>query len=179
MNQQLTNTGVVSALLLTIVLAALQADFPTDRAVTLLNQWYIIFICIGFCYGLSATAMSSICLMYMPPLEGPACEDFISIMALYFGEPIASMLICLWMCLLALVLWIWGQAGQEMGVFSTIIITYVTIRAASATQNLMAYKNPYVDEPTRKERSELQDRGNATPAALKVFETHGRRKQTL
>ena len=44
------------------------------------------------------------------------------------------------MCLLALILWIWGQAGKEMGIFSTIIITYVTFRKKELNFTSATYK---------------------------------------
>lgn len=179
MTNQLTNTGVVSALLLTVVLAALQADFPTEASNTLLNHWYVILLIIGFCYALSATAMSSITLMYMSPLEGPAVEDFISIMALYFGEPIMSMLISLWMILLSLIIWIWGQSGKAMGIFSCLVTTYIVFRATAATLNLMHYENPFVDEATRADRKVLKHRGQATPKALKALEQLGSKVENL
>lgn len=158
MTSQLTNTGIVAALLLTILLASLQAGQPTGNRHTLLSQWYLIFNMIGVFYALMSTIMSSLCLMYLQPLKDDAVEDFISIMALYFGEPILGICMTLVMAINAVNLYAWGQWGQPAGIFSSFISWWAVFRSLTALSNLMLYKNPYVDSKVRAERAKVHDR---------------------
>jgi hypothetical protein len=82
----LTTTGIVAALLLTCVVSAVQSEAPTNTHASLLSQWYAAFLAMSFFFAVSSTAMSAICLTYMQPLDEVALQDFVSIMALYFGE---------------------------------------------------------------------------------------------
>ena len=50
MESLLTNSGIVSALVLTVVTSSLQAEQPTNVPSSLLNQWYIAFLCLACKY---------------------------------------------------------------------------------------------------------------------------------
>jgi hypothetical protein len=47
MESLLTNSGIVSALVLTVVTTSLQAAQPTGTPSSLINQWYIAFLCLA------------------------------------------------------------------------------------------------------------------------------------
>ena len=58
LEENLKNTGVVSALLLTVVFAALMASMPTPTMPwSLLNQWYMAFLLLSLMYSINATIM--------------------------------------------------------------------------------------------------------------------------
>ena len=152
----LTNTGVVGALILTIVLAALQADPPVgDEPDALLNQFYAMNLVIGLYYSMNATAVSSFCLMYIMPLDGAAMESFLSKMASYVSEPLVSVLFSLLCSLNAMVLWVYGVYGEGSGLLAAVICAFVVIRATVVMLNLVEWKNPDVDGEMREARSKI------------------------
>ena len=152
----LTNTGVVGALILTIVLAALQADPPVgDEPDALLNQFYAMNLVIGLYYSMNATAVSSFCLMYIMPLDGAAMESFLAKMASYVSEPLVSVLFSLLCSLNAMVLWVYGVYGEGSGLLAAVICAFVVIRATVVMLNLVEWKNPDVDGEMREARSKI------------------------
>jgi hypothetical protein len=58
-------------------------------------------------------------LVYISPLEGGAIENFISIMALYAGEPVTNLLFTVLVMMDSLLLWIGGTY------IHTYIYTYI------------------------------------------------------
>lgn len=54
MESLLTNSGIVSALVLTVVTTSLQAAQPTETSSSLINQWYIAFLCLACKYTLQS-----------------------------------------------------------------------------------------------------------------------------
>merc|ERR1711998_739928 len=58
----LVNTGVVGALILTVVCAQMQADKPSEDEFSFLSQMYQVFLVIGLYFSVNATALSSLCL---------------------------------------------------------------------------------------------------------------------
>jgi hypothetical protein len=162
----LTTSGIVAALLLTCVLSAMQAGFPAESEQTLIAQWYGVFLCMGFFYSVTATAMSTICLTYLHPLNEAAVQDFVSIMALYFGEPLAAILMCCCMLLNATCLYSWGLYGTRIGVFMTICAFLAVFRTLSSQHFLAIYKNPHVDAEERARRQKVIVRGSGFGGAL-------------
>ena len=156
---QLMNTGVVAALLLTVVLAMVQADLPSSEPSSFISQWYMTLCAVGVYYGLVGTAMSVVCLIYIQPLEGKAAEDFISIMALYVGEPITGCVCCLLFTLDAMVLWIWGQVGEEAGIYAALLMWWATFRTLTAVSNLARWENPEIAPAVRTDRKKVVTRG--------------------
>ncbi len=138
----LTNSGVVSALLLTVVFAALMASCPTPAFPwSLLNQWYMAFLLLSLMYSINATIMSSICYLYMQPLQGDNLNEFMSIMALYYGEPVTGMTYCLWLILNATVVWVWGQYGAPSGLGAVITLSFLAVRFLVCVQNLSGWES--------------------------------------
>jgi hypothetical protein len=84
MESQFTNIGIVSALFLTILVAALQVDTPEEPS-SIIWVWYIILLTLGLYMSFASTMTCALMLVYISPLEGDAIENFISIMALYAG----------------------------------------------------------------------------------------------
>lgn len=142
MTAMLANSGIIAALLLTVVYAALQADLPQEDAVgSFLNMYYSAFLLMAIFYSFIATMMSSICFLYMQPLSGSALGTFMSEMALYYGEPITGMIITLWLLLNATVLWIWGQYGAGAGMCAVVIFYLFCVRVLVCIQNLHGWEN--------------------------------------
>jgi hypothetical protein len=59
----LTNTGVVGALLLTVVVTMLQVDGPFEDKERFLSQWYTVFNLVGMLWCFAATTLSVLLLM--------------------------------------------------------------------------------------------------------------------
>merc|ERR1711909_214257 len=111
----------------------------------------MVNLSIALCFSVSSTVLSSLCMLYMEPLGGLAYTNFVSTMALYFGEPVASMLICLFVTLQAMILWVWASYGAPIGVLITVTVSFLIIRALVSVQNMMGWKNPAIDAETRAE----------------------------
>jgi len=142
MTAMLANSGIISALLLTVVFTALQVDLPQEDAVgSFLNMYYSAFLLIAVFYSFTATIMSSICYLYMQPLNGIALGTFMGEMALYYGEPITGMIITLWLLLNATILWVWGQYGAGAGMCAVVIFYFFCVRVLVCIQNLHGWEN--------------------------------------
>ena len=151
----LMNIGVVSALLLTMVTAAIQADVPTDGARSLISQYYIAYLYMSLYFSTSATGMSALCLMYVQPLEGAAAERFMSTMALYFGEPFMGMTVSLGLFVAALVLWVWSVYGGAVGWVALVCTYMLEVRTIVTLQNLSGWENVDVAHHERVRRNEI------------------------
>jgi len=142
MTAMLANSGVISALLLTVVYAALQADLPQEGAIgSFLNMYYSAFILVAIFYSFTATIMSSVCYIYLQPLNGIALGTFMDEMAPYYGEPITGMIITLWALLNATILWIWGNYGAGAGMSAVVIFYFFCVRILVCIQNLHGWDN--------------------------------------
>ena len=105
----LTNTGIVGALLFTVVIAMLQADAPQENTHRFLSRWYQIFLLAGLVASFVSIAQASTLLLYAEPLDNHAAALFARHMIDYFGEPIPCILMTILNSIYALVLWIFGK----------------------------------------------------------------------
>mmetsp|Transcript_20055 Transcript_20055/g.29752 ORF Transcript_20055/g.29752 Transcript_20055/m.29752 type:complete len:465 (-) Transcript_20055:32-1426(-) len=149
----LANNGIISALLLTVVFAALQAALPVeDTPSSYLNMFYSMFLLMALFYSFTATIMSSICYLYMQPLNGAALKNFIGEMSLYYGMPITGMMLTLWLLLNAATLWLWGQYGATIGISAIVISFFFCVRVLVCIQSLNGWENPYLFKEIPKSR---------------------------
>lgn len=152
----LTNSGVVGALFLTVVLAMLQADAPLDDKWRLISQWYLIFNVVGMLYCFIATTLSVILLMYIEPLDDDASYMFVNANIDYFGEPVGCIIMAVIMFLQAAILWIFGQYEMECGIVSYFACVVCIQRVFLTYMYSAAWKNELLDEEEvalRKQRS--------------------------
>lgn len=156
---QLINSGVVGALVLTIVLAAMQVGLPTATNRVYLCQWYIMLLTIALFYSMASTVISTILLMYLMPLADKAAEDFIGVMAMYIGEPMTGIVYSLVFSLDAMVLWIWGQFDECAGIFACVVVSFGCFRMIVVTRTMVRYHNPFISADERTRRSTVVKRG--------------------
>lgn len=178
---QLTNTGIVGALMLTMVLACLQADLPEDEKKngyrSVIGSWYIIFLIMSLFFSVTSTVLSSLCLMYIHPLSGDAVDNWISIMALYLGEPVNGTIWCLVFILDAMCLWVWASYGREVGIFGLCVIWFLFVRILVTLQNLMYWENPCISQEERERRVKVVDRQNNAADENRVLRRNSQHKQ--
>jgi hypothetical protein len=155
LSDQVTNIGIVSALLLTMIVAAIQADAPTESTTSILSAWYIVFLIYGTYFSFSSTVMCAMMLMYIGPLEGGAAEAFIRDMALYAGEPGTYVVFTTWASIMSTIIWIGGTYGDAPFGIAVAIFTFTLVRCAVVLQNLEGWKNPFISEETRSKRGQV------------------------
>lgn len=157
MRTNMTNTAIVAALFLTIVIAMLQADPPFDGGdespYRFLSQWYMVLLLISTVYCLNAAIMCSLCLMYLEPLNTSAALVFLKDNLLYFGEPLTQTAFAVFNLVGALLIWIFGRYGNRIGALSSAVVAYVVLRIMVVYLNLRAWKNPLLDEKDREIRN--------------------------
>lgn len=152
---QVTNVGIVSALLLTMIVAAIQADPPTESPTSVLSAWYIVFLIYGVYFSFSSTVMCAMMLMYVGPLEGKAAEQFIKDQALYAGEPGTYVVFTTWSTVMATIIWIGGQYGDAPFGIAVAVFAFTLVRCAVVLQNLEGWKNPEISEEVRAKRGKV------------------------
>ncbi|KAJ1407248.1 hypothetical protein B484DRAFT_423677 [Ochromonadaceae sp. CCMP2298] len=156
MESQFINIGIVSALLLTILVAALQADIPeSGDPSSIIWVWYIILLVLGLYFSFASTMTCALMLVYISPLEGDAVENFISIMALYAGEPVTNLLFTVLVLMDSLLLWIGGSYGDAPFISCLIIMTFGVTRTGVVMQNLQHYQNPQIEQSVRGRRTNV------------------------
>lgn len=128
----------------------------------------------------------------MQPLKGETLNEFMGIMALYYGEPVTGMTYCLWLILNATVVWVWGQYGAPAGLGSVITLSFLAVRFLVCVQNLSGWeslatkearKNGTFVEPSTKSVSreehtnQIKKRNSKDPSAMMAVkvETPARR----
>jgi len=151
----LMNSGLVCALLLTMVISALQADSPTPEPTTILSMYYTVSLNMSLYFSMSATGISALCLVYIQPLEGAAAERFMSTMALYFGEPYCNMVFSLMTLVVSMNLWVWGKYGDSAGTVALFLTWFLETRTFVTLQNLSAWKNEEITDDERKGRIQI------------------------
>merc|ERR1711871_1593644 len=72
----MTNIGIVSALLLSVCVASLQADSPTESPLSLLAQWYLGFMWMAAGLAVVSTFISALVVCYMTPLSDAGAKAF-------------------------------------------------------------------------------------------------------
>jgi uncharacterized membrane protein len=164
---QVTNVGIVSALLLTMIVAAIQADPPTDSQTSVLSAWYIVFLIYGVYFSFSSTVMCAMMLMYVGPLEGKAAEVFIKDNALYAGEPGTYVVFTTWSTVMATIIWIGGQYGDAPFGIAVAVFAFTLVRCAVVLQNLEGWKNPEISEAVRAKRGKVVSAAESTKNKIK------------
>jgi hypothetical protein len=172
----LTNTGVVSALLLTVVLAMIQADGPVDDTSRFISQWYMVFSLIGMLWCFVATTMSVLLLMYIEPLDDDARQEsilsippykytiplpsFLFLLSLifvsqyldYFGDPVGCIMMAVVCFMNAAVLWVFGRYEHYCGYIAIVVCVFCVQRVLLTYLYVSTFKNPLIDDAERQAR---------------------------
>merc|ERR1719198_1380243 len=117
-----------------------------------------MLLIIALYFSMAATAISTIVLMYITPLDGEAAEDFIGIMAVYIGEPLTGVVYTLLFSLNAMILWVWGSFGEAAGLFATLVISYGIFHVTLVMRSLMRLRNPFIPQEERERRAMVVSR---------------------
>jgi hypothetical protein len=161
----LTNTAIVSALLLTCIVAVLQGKGPLEDTQRFICQWYTIFNLIGMLWCFVSLTLSVLLLMYIEPLDDDASLAFLYKYLDYVGEPVGCIILAMWAFMNAAILWVFGQYGRNCGIVA------VCVAVMSAQRALLTFfyfsrrfKNPLLDSTERLIRTERMNGSNALGA---------------
>eukprot|EP00935_MAST-01C_sp_MAST-1C-sp1_P001270 g1270.t1 len=164
----MTNTAVVGALLLTVVVAMLQADQPAlmDSPFRFLSQWYTVFNLIGTLWCFTATTLSVLLLMYIEPLDAESALIFVCKFLDYVGEPVGCILVAVWFFMNAAILWVFGTYGAQTGIVAAVCCAIVMQRVVLTYLYLSAFKNPLLSHEERSARQARMAESNMLDANL-------------
>lgn len=154
----LTNIAVVAALLVTVIVAMVQAEPPLPDTDRLLPQWYVVFLLASMTPCFLAVMVASVLLIYLEPLDEEASVGYIGYFLAYMGEPIMSTLFGIANFVPALTLWIFGVYGLAPGVAASFATILLVRKLLSTVNYLMIWRNPTLDEAVqvRRERERRQ-----------------------
>ena len=152
----LTNTGVVSALFLTVVLAMSQMD-PFEGPANFRSLWYLVFVLMAVSNCMEAVVMCSFCMLYVEPLSDDASLNFLKDNMIYVGEPLTRMSMGVINLLLGLTLWIYETHGIMMGTFMLVSCWYVCMRLMVCYANLSSWQNMTIPESERAKNTAFRD----------------------
>lgn len=145
----LTNTGIIGALLFTVVTAMLQADAPQDNAERFLSRWYQIFLLAGLVASFVSICQASVLLIYIEPLDNHAAALFSRHMIDYFGEPVPCILMTVLNSIYALVLWVFGVYGKPSGTIALFALFFCIQRLMLTVLYCSSWRNPFITDEER------------------------------
>lgn len=158
----LTNQGLISALVLTIAFAMVQEDPPfPDGAHRMLCQWYAALLNMSIMWLVIAILIASLCLLYVEPLDDDACFQLMSDNVMYFGEPLALTLCACFNCIVALALWTFGTYGGPAGVVCLLAAFCVVLRVYVVFSALSSWTNNALTDEERQARRKWQEDARA------------------
>lgn len=145
----LTNTGIIGALLFTVVVAMLQADAPQDNPERFLSRWYQIFLLAGLVASFVSICQASVLLLYIEPLDTHAAALFSRHMIDYFGEPVPCILMTVLNSTYALVLWVFGVYGKPGGTLALFALFFCIQRLTLTVLYCSSWRNPFITDEDR------------------------------
>mmetsp|Transcript_21861 Transcript_21861/g.62455 ORF Transcript_21861/g.62455 Transcript_21861/m.62455 type:complete len:278 (-) Transcript_21861:77-910(-) len=151
----MTTTGVVLALVLSIVIGMLQNDLHFETENLRVALWYRILLVLSIESCLKGILMSCFFLVYMEPLSPTAAKAFSIDNVNYLGEPFTGVVLSLAYFLCAMALWIFGVDGFFMGLAVVCVITYTMIRSIVVWMYMNCWQNPEIPPETRKKRDDF------------------------
>jgi len=152
----LTNTGVVSALFLTVVLAMSQMD-PFEGPPNFRSHWYLVYVLMAIANCMEAVVMCSLCMLYIEVLSDTAALNFLKDNMIYVGEPLTRMSMGILNLLLGLTLWMYETHGIVIGSFMLVSCWYVSMRLLVCYANLSRWQNMTIPESERAKNTEFRD----------------------
>lgn len=157
MRSNLTSQALVAALYLTVVVAMLQVDPPTEDPGALVNQWYVCLLVVAAFMTMTALTVNIICLIYIEPLSDQACLKLISYGLMYFGEPMALCAVAFIDTTIAMVLWVFGTYGLGAGLIGCTALVYCITRVYVVYHYFAAWENDELDADARRVREEWKN----------------------
>mmetsp|Transcript_3642 Transcript_3642/g.7554 ORF Transcript_3642/g.7554 Transcript_3642/m.7554 type:complete len:279 (+) Transcript_3642:94-930(+) len=151
----MTTTGVVLALVLSIVIGMLQCDLSFETENRRVAMWYRLLLVLSIEACIKGILMSCFFLVYMEPLSPTAAKAFIIDNVNYLGEPFTEVVLSLLYFLCAANLWMFGVDGFFMGVAVTGILAFTFTRTSVVLFYMNCWENPELTQEARKQRSDF------------------------
>jgi hypothetical protein len=153
MRSSMTNQGVVGALMLTVVVASLQADAEFGQYNELMaGQWYCSLLTLSLCQLIIAVMIASFATLYLEPLDDVAALKFVGDNFMYFGEPLAYILTSSVNSIIAIILWVFAAYGFALGFIASFTFGYTVLRTLVVYRYLQIWVNPFLPHHERKAR---------------------------
>lgn len=146
----LTNTGLVCALFLTIVIAMVQVDPPIQsHPGRMICQYYQLFNIMALFLCFLGSMLSSMLLQYITPLDEDASFVYFKNFIDYFGEPACCILTALLMFIYATTCWIFGAYGRALGIICVIAMDLCLQRIILTQMYISKWRNPFISDSHR------------------------------
>lgn len=150
----MTNSGVVLALLLTVILAMWQVDRVDSGGFNRIDMWYRAFLIFGTEACTRGVIMVSGFLVYMEPLDEASSQHFAVDNMIYLGEPTTCLFQTLLYFLQATLLWVFNTEDKYVGCLAYLIMTYCIARTTVVVQYLAVWHSPVLADHVRQARKE-------------------------
>jgi len=148
----MTNNGVVLALLLTMLLAMWQAD-PNETPHQRNEMWYRMLLIFGIEACTRGAVMVSLFLLYLEPLGDAGPWHFAVDNMLYLGEPASCIGLTMVYFVQSCVLWVFNTDAKVMGCLAYLVLGYCIMRTLVVAQYLQDWNSPTVSNGTRHSRT--------------------------
>lgn len=152
----MTSSGVILALFLTIVVAMLMIDVGTGTYLRN-DMWYRILLVFSIEACVRGLLMVSFFLLYCEPLDAKSSMQFAVDNLIYLGEPITCVIAVLTYFILACIIWVFLKDGKWMGITACFIVGYGSLRSFVVLQYLSSWANPHLKEDYRESRKKILD----------------------
>mmetsp|Transcript_68555 Transcript_68555/g.200560 ORF Transcript_68555/g.200560 Transcript_68555/m.200560 type:complete len:343 (+) Transcript_68555:115-1143(+) len=161
MRNNMSNQAIVGTLLLTVAWAMLQADPPVTEGVNsyeglFISQWYEGLLLITTAQLVIGVMTCAFTVLYVEPLDDLAALKFVGDNFLYFGEPLAVMLLSLFNTCIATILWVFGAYGFGMGIVAVFVFSYCVLRTVVIYMYLGFWQNPFLSKEEKGKRDAIK-----------------------
>lgn len=152
----MTSSGIILALFLTIVVGMLMIDEGVGVPAYLRNDmWYRVLLVFSIEACVRGLLMVSFFLLYCEPLDAKASMQFAVDNLIYLGEPITCVIAVLTYFLLACILWVFLKDSKWMGIVACCIVGYGSLRSLVVLQYLSNWANPHLEATHRESRKSV------------------------
>jgi len=148
----MASSGVILALILTIVLAMLQQDLDFEDENVRVAMWYRLLLVFATECCIKGILMCGFFLVYLEPLDTRSAKAFVIDNVNYLGEPMTGIMLSLFYFLMALNLYAFGTDGAYMGFLVGLVLAFTATRNIVVYQYLSCWKNPNISEEERSMR---------------------------
>jgi hypothetical protein len=161
MRTNMSNQAIVGTLLFTVAWAMLQSDPPVTEAVNsyeglFVSQWYEGLLLISTSQLIIGVMTCAFTVLYVEPLDDLAALKFVGDNFIYFGEPLALMLLSFFNTCVATILWVFGSYGFGMGIVAVFVFAYCILRTVVIYLYLGFWSNPFLSTEEKKKRNSVK-----------------------
>eukprot|EP00406_Dinophysis_acuminata_P039027 CAMPEP_0179374594 /NCGR_PEP_ID=MMETSP0797-20121207/87378_1 /TAXON_ID=47934 /ORGANISM="Dinophysis acuminata, Strain DAEP01" /LENGTH=257 /DNA_ID=CAMNT_0021090595 /DNA_START=17 /DNA_END=787 /DNA_ORIENTATION=+ len=147
----MTSSGIILALFLTIVVGMLQTDMGVGTY-SRNDMWYRLLLVFSIEACVRGLLMVSFFILYCEPLDRMSATQFAVDNMLYLGEPVTCIMAVLSYFLFACMVWVFFTDGKYVGIIACAVFGYGLLRSMVVLGYLSSWTNPHLDGATRESR---------------------------